>query len=167
MQNANNPSTPKEMGFSSSSSCTIVEEKEKKWKLHVIHLNCTLLLHHFAYQSKFRKWPLYLSVLVLEQTPKYWTSNTPNIDCPNIELSEHHILAQNRTLNMLNITKIRMVCEHQTVCSKTSLVTQQQDRTLNTSEHHILAQNRTSNMSNITKNRTVREHQTVSSKTIV
>ena len=102
--------------------------------------------------------------VVLEWTPKYQTSNTPNIECPNIELSEHHILAQNQTSNMSNITKNQTVCEHQTVCSKTSLVTNQQDQTLNTSEHHILAQNRTSNMSNITKNRTVREHRTVHSK---
>ena len=35
--------------------------------------------------------------LVLEWTPKYRTSNTPNIECLNIELSKHHILAQNRT----------------------------------------------------------------------
>ncbi len=61
--------------------------------------------------------------LVLERTPKYRTSNTPNIECPNIELSEHHILAQNRTSNMSNITKTRTVREHQTVSSKTSLVT--------------------------------------------
>ena len=58
-----------------------------------------------------------IKTLVLERTPKYRTSNTPNIECPNIELSEHHILAQNRTLNMLNITKNRTVREHQTVCS--------------------------------------------------
>ena len=90
-------------------------------------------------------------MLVLERTPKYRTSNTPNIERLNIELSEHHILAQNRTLNMSNISKNRTVLEHQTVCS--------------TSEHHILAQNQTSNMSNITKNRTVCEHQTVRSKT--
>ena len=57
-------------------------------------------------------------VLVLERTPKYQTSNTPNI-----ELSKHHILAQNRTSNMSNITKNRTIREHQTVCSKTSLVT--------------------------------------------
>ena len=62
--------------------------------------------------------------LVLEWTPKYWTSNTMNIECLNIELSEHHILAQYQTLNMSNITKNRTVREHQTVCSKTtSLVT--------------------------------------------
>ena len=104
-------------------------------------------------------------LLVLERTPKYRTSNTPNIECLNIKLSEHHILAQNRTSNMSNITKTRTVREHQTVSSKTSLVTQQQDRTLNTSEHHILAQNWTLNMSNITKNWTVHEHWTVHSKT--
>ena len=67
--------------------------------------------------------------------------------------------------NMSNITKNWTVREHQTVCSKTSLVTQQQDWTSNTSEHHILVQNQTSNMSNITKNRTIREHRTVRSKT--
>ena len=61
--------------------------------------------------------------LVLEQTPKYRTSNIPNIECPNIELSEHHILAQNRTSNMSNITKTQTVRKHQTVSSKTSLVT--------------------------------------------
>ena len=61
--------------------------------------------------------------LVLERTPKYWTSNTPNIEYPNIELSKHHILAQNRTSNMSNITKTWTVREHQTVSSKTSLVT--------------------------------------------
>ena len=44
-------------------------------------------------------------VLVLEQTLKYQTLNTPNNECLNNELSEHHILAQNRTLNMSNITK--------------------------------------------------------------
>ena len=38
-------------------------------------------------------------------------------------MPEHHILAQNRTSNMSNITKNWTVCEHQTVCSKTSLVT--------------------------------------------
>ena len=57
--------------------------------------------------------------IVLEWTPKYWTSNTPNIGCPNIELYEHHILAQIRTSNMSNITKNWTVCEHRTVCSKT------------------------------------------------
>ena len=60
---------------------------------------------------------------VLEQTPKYQTLNTPNIECQNIELSEHHIVAQNQTLNMLYITKNQTVCEHQSVSSKTSLVT--------------------------------------------
>ena len=64
-----------------------------------------------------------VGIIVLERTPKYRTSNTPNIECPNIELSEHHILAQNRTSNMSNITKTRTVREHQTVSSKTSLVT--------------------------------------------
>ena len=54
--------------------------------------------------------------LVLEQTPKYRTPNTPSIECLNIELSEHHILAQNRTSN---ITKNWTVREHQTVHSKT------------------------------------------------
>ena len=39
-------------------------------------------------------------ILVLERTPKYRTSNTPII-----ELSKHHILVQNRTSNMSNITK--------------------------------------------------------------
>ena len=58
--------------------------------------------------------------VVLEWTQKYWTSNTPNIECPNLELSKHHILAQNWTSNMLNITKKWTVREHQTVCSKTS-----------------------------------------------
>ena len=61
--------------------------------------------------------------IVLERTPKYQTSNTPNIECSNIEHSEHHILAQNRTSNMSNITKTRTVRKHQTVSSKTSLVT--------------------------------------------
>mgnify|MGYP000997301487 CR=1 FL=1 len=56
----------------------------------------------------------------MERTPKYRTSNTRNIECPNIELSEHHILAQNRTSNMSNITKNRTVCELRTVHSKTS-----------------------------------------------
>ena len=55
----------------------------------------------------------------LERTPKYWTSNRSNNDCLNIELSKHHILAQNRTSN---ITKNRTVCEHQTVRSKTTQV---------------------------------------------
>ena len=55
--------------------------------------------------------------------------------------------------------------EHQIVCAKTNLVTQQQDRTSYNSEHHILVQNWTSNMSNITKNKTVCEHLTVRSKT--
>ena len=59
----------------------------------------------------------------MEQTLKYRTSNTPNIECPNIELSEHHILAQNRTSNMSNITKKRTVREHQTVHSKTNTYT--------------------------------------------
>ena len=59
-------------------------------------------------------------MLVLEWTPKYQTSNTPNIDCPSIELSEHHILAQNRTSNMSNITKNWTVYEHRTVRSKTN-----------------------------------------------
>ena len=40
--------------------------------------------------------------VVLEQTPKYRTLNTPNIECPNIELSEHHILAQ-KTEQFANI----------------------------------------------------------------
>ena len=44
-------------------------------------------------------------VLDLERTTKYQTSNTMNIECLNIELSEHHILVQNRTSNMSNITK--------------------------------------------------------------
>ena len=61
--------------------------------------------------------------LALERTPKYRTWNTPNIECLNIELSEHDILAQNQTSNMSNITKNRTVREHQTVCSKSSLVT--------------------------------------------
>ena len=52
------------------------------------------------------------SILVLERTPKYRTLNTPNIECLNIKLSKHHILAQNRTLNMSNITKTRTVHEH-------------------------------------------------------
>ena len=30
-------------------------------------------------------------LVVLEWTPKYWSLNTPNIECPNIKLSEHHI----------------------------------------------------------------------------
>ena len=38
----------------------------------------------------------------------------------NIEFSEHHILAQNRTSNMSNITKNRTVREHRTVHSKTT-----------------------------------------------
>ena len=58
-------------------------------------------------------------LLVLEWTPKYQTSNTPNIECPNIELSKHHIWAQNWTSNMSNITKNWTVREHQTVRSKT------------------------------------------------
>ena len=65
----------------------------------------------------------YIVSLVLERTPKYRTSNTPNIEIPNIELSKHHILAQNRTLKMSNITKNQTVQEHQTVCSKTGIVT--------------------------------------------
>ena len=36
-----------------------------------------------------------------------------HIECPNIELSEHHILAQNWTSNMLNITKNWTVRKHQ------------------------------------------------------
>ena len=55
------------------------------------------------------------SLVVLDRTPKYQTSNTPNIECPNIELSEHHILDQNRTSNMSNITKNQTVREHQTI----------------------------------------------------
>ena len=43
--------------------------------------------------------------LVLERTPKYQTSNTTNIEYLNVGLSEHHILAQDRTSNMSNITK--------------------------------------------------------------
>ena len=66
---------------------------------------------------------IYVYELVLERTSKYRTSNTPNIECPNVELYEHHILAQNRTSNMSNITKNRTVREHQTVSSKPSLVT--------------------------------------------
>ena len=62
----------------------------------------------------------YVTKLVLEWTPKYRTSN---IECPNIELSKHHILVQNQTSNMSNITKNWIVREHQTVCSKTILVT--------------------------------------------
>ena len=31
-------------------------------------------------------------VIVLEWIPKYWTSNILIIECPNIELSEPHIL---------------------------------------------------------------------------
>ena len=38
--------------------------------------------------------------IVLEKTPKYRTSNTPNIECPNIEHSKHHIFAQYRISNM-------------------------------------------------------------------
>ena len=57
----------------------------KKWKLYIFSL--------------------YVHTLVLEWTSKYQTSNTLNIECLNIELSEHHILAQNRTSNMSNITK--------------------------------------------------------------
>ena len=57
----------------------------------------------------------------MERTPKYRTSNTLNIDCPNIELSEHHILAQNQTLNMSNITRNWTVRKHRTFCSKTNL----------------------------------------------
>ena len=68
----------------------------------------------------FRIWSLCAFLLVLERTPKYRTSNTPNIECPNIELSEHHILAQNWTSNMSNITKNWTVHEHPTVRSKTS-----------------------------------------------
>ena len=49
----------------------VQKRKKKKWKLHVIHLNCTLLLHHFVYQSKFRKWPLYLSVELFKQTTPF------------------------------------------------------------------------------------------------
>ena len=79
-----------------------------------ISKNCTFLnnLQYFRVQkpecaifffnmkSKF--------LLVLEWTPKYRTSNTPNI-----ELSEHHILAQNQTLNMSNITNVpRLVWSH-------------------------------------------------------
>ena len=56
---------------------------------------------------------------VLERTPKYLTLNTQIIEYPNIELSKHHILAQNRTSNMSNITKNWTVCEHRIVRSKT------------------------------------------------
>ena len=63
---------------------------------------------------------IFVYILVLERTPKYRTSNTPNIECLNIELSERHILAQNRTSNMSNITKNETVRKHRTVCSKTS-----------------------------------------------
>ena len=61
--------------------------------------------------------------LVFERTHKYWTLNTLNIEWLNIELSEHHILAQNRTLKYVEHHKNQTVCEHQTVNSKTSLVT--------------------------------------------
>ena len=43
------------------------------------------------------------------------------MECLNIELSEHHILAQNRTSDMSNITKNRTVREHRTVRSKTNI----------------------------------------------
>ena len=62
----------------------------------------------------------HLYLIVLERTPKYWILNTPNIECPNIELSEHHILAQNWTSNISNITKNWTVHKHRTVHSKTS-----------------------------------------------
>ena len=42
------------------------------------------------------------------------------MECPNIELSEHHILAQNQTSNMSNITKNGTVCKHRTVHSNTN-----------------------------------------------
>ena len=74
------------------------------------------VVKRFLYCNNNIIW-LVLSKLVLERTPKYQTSNTPNI-----ELSEHHILAQNRTSNKSNITKNWTVCEHQIVSSKTSLV---------------------------------------------
>ena len=69
----------------------------------------------------------------LEQTPKYQTLNTPNIECPNIELSEHHILAQNQTSNMLNVTKNWTVRKHWTVHSKTSLVLRENPATFESS----------------------------------
>ena len=47
-------------------------------------------------------------MIVLEWTPKYWTSNTPNIECLKIELSEHHILVQNRTLNIEQFANIKL-----------------------------------------------------------
>ena len=104
---------------------------------------------------------------MLERTPKYRTSNTPNIECPNIELSEHHILAQNRTSNMLNITK-NQTCLQTSNClcqDLSSHTTRPNFEHFQTSHDHILVQNQTSNMSNITKNRTVRENRTVRSKT--
>ena len=45
-------------------------------------INSRWWTHHF-----FRYY-LTHSRLVLERTPKYRTSNTPNIECPNIELSD-------------------------------------------------------------------------------
>ena len=59
--------------------------------------------------------------IVLERTPKYRTSTSLNIECPNIKLSEKHILAQNQTSNMSNITKNRTVREHRTVRSMTRI----------------------------------------------
>ena len=56
----------------------------------------------------------------MEQTPECQTLNTTNIECPNIKLSKHHILVQNRTSNMSNITKNWTVHENHTVHSKTS-----------------------------------------------
>ena len=63
-----------------------------------------------------------IAPLVFEQTLKYWTSNTPIIECQNNELSEHHILDQNWTSNMSNITKNWTVREHWTVRSKTNQI---------------------------------------------
>ena len=71
----------------------------------------------FAICETEKDWEPFL--LVLEWTPKYQISNTPNIECLNIEHSEHHILAQNQTSNMSNITKNWTIREHWTVHSKT------------------------------------------------
>ena len=54
--------------------------------------------------------------IVLEQTPKYKTLNTPNIECLNIELSEYHILSQNRTSKKFDLLslkqfKVNYICD--------------------------------------------------------
>ena len=62
-------------------------------------------------------WLCSACTLVLEQTPKYRTSNTLNITFwPKIELT-----------TCLTSQKTLIDREHPTVCAKTSLVTQQQD----------------------------------------